>query len=199
MLCRLVVGEIVEEDGAQNGAFGFDVCRKRLRGNVISGRHLNFFVVVFQESFRPTRNRYYSQFICGWRASDLENESETLFFRWTFFKAHVLRRFLSSLELVSLTEIRSSSSLGEKMANINSSREPGEMKANFRRGDQKIMRSGPATQTAFACVNSFCRRPRSAVQLNRRCHQRPFQFDCDLRRRLRTRKRSCTESRVAGL
>jgi len=66
-------------------------------------------------------------------------------------------------------------------------------------GRQKIMRSGPATQTAFACVNSFCRRPRSAVEPNRRCHQRLFQFDCDLRWRPRTRKRSCTESRVAGL
>ena len=65
---------------------------------------------------------------------------------------------------------------------------------------QKIMRSGPATQTAFACVKVFCRCPRSAANLNRRCHQhRSTKLTANLRRRIRTGKRSYTESRVAGL
>ena len=51
MLGGLIVGKIIEKNCAENGAFGFDVCRKGLRGNVISSRHLNLFEVVFQESF----------------------------------------------------------------------------------------------------------------------------------------------------
>src|ERR1700721_163722 len=37
MLSGLVVGEIVEQDGAQNGAFGINVCRQGLREMVVSG------------------------------------------------------------------------------------------------------------------------------------------------------------------
>jgi hypothetical protein len=38
MFGGLVVGEIVEQDRAQNRALGFDVCRKAVRESVISGR-----------------------------------------------------------------------------------------------------------------------------------------------------------------
>jgi len=37
MFRRLVVGEIVQQNRAQNRALGFDICRKTVRESVISG------------------------------------------------------------------------------------------------------------------------------------------------------------------
>jgi hypothetical protein len=51
----LVVGQIIEKDGAKNRTLGLNICRQRLRGNVISGRQLNC-SGKFQESFRPARS-----------------------------------------------------------------------------------------------------------------------------------------------
>jgi hypothetical protein len=55
MLGGLVVRQVVEQDCAKNGALGLNICRQRLRGNVISGRQLNR-VGNFQESFHPARS-----------------------------------------------------------------------------------------------------------------------------------------------
>jgi hypothetical protein len=43
MFCGLMVSEIVEQDGAQNRALGFDVRRQAVRETVISGGQASLF------------------------------------------------------------------------------------------------------------------------------------------------------------
>ena len=54
MFSRLVISQVVEQDCTEDGTLGLNICRQRLRGNVISGRQLNF-AGKFGESFRPAR------------------------------------------------------------------------------------------------------------------------------------------------